>query len=88
MATPDLQSSNGAEHAADAPLSVDQRKQFLAAALRKKVEQGYEIESQTDTAAIVVTKGHRRWFGLAAGGTDTRQTLSIDDQGRTTTRRV
>ena len=87
MAAPNLLSSNGVERAADLPLSVDQRKQRLAATLEKKVEQGYQIESQTETAATVVTKGHRRrWFGMIAGGTDTRQTLSIDDQGRITTR--
>ena len=86
MAAPNLLSSNGAERAADLPLSVDQRKQLLAATLQKKVEQGYRIESQTDTTATVVTEGHRRWFGMIAGGAGTRQTLSIDDQGRTTTR--
>ncbi len=86
MAAPNLLSSNGVERAADLPLSVDQRKQLLTATLQKKVEQGYQIESQTDTAAIVVTKGHRRWFGMIAGGADARQTLSIDDQGRITTR--
>ena len=86
MAAPNLLSSNGALHAAKLPLSVDQRGQLLTSILEKKVEQGYVIESQTDTAATVVTKGHRRWFGLVAGGADTRQTLSIDDQGRTTTR--
>ena len=86
MAAPNLLSSNGVERAADLPLSVDQRKQLLAATLEKKVEQGYQIESQTETTATVLTKGHRRWFGMVAGGADTRQTLSIDDQGRITTR--
>ncbi len=86
MAAPILSSSNGVERAADLPLSVGQRKELLTSTLEKKVEQGYQIESQTDTAATVFTKGHRRWFGLIAGGADTRQTLSIDDEGRITTR--
>ena len=86
MAAPNLSSSNGVERAVDLPLTVDQRKQLLAATLEKKVEQGYQIESQTDTAATVITKGHRRWFGMSAGGAGSRQTVSIDDQGRTTTR--
>ena len=86
MAAADLQSSNDAERSADAPMSIDERKQLLTVALQKKVEQGYQIESQTDTAATVVTKGHRRWFGMVAGGSDTRQNLVIDDQGRITTR--
>jgi hypothetical protein len=86
MAAPNLVSSNGAERADDLPLSVDQRKHLLASTLEKKVEQGYQIESQTDTSATVLIKGHRRWFGMIAGGADTRQTLSIDDQGHITTR--
>jgi hypothetical protein len=86
MAAPNLLSSNGVGRATDLTLSGDQRKQRLGATLQKKVEQGYRIESQTDTAAIVVTKGHRRWFGLIAGGADARQSLSIDDHGRITTR--
>jgi hypothetical protein len=87
MAAPNLSSSNGVRSAVDSTLSLDQRKQQLSATLDKKVEQGYRIESQTDTAATLVTKGHRgRWFGMMAGSPETRQTISIDDQGRTTTR--
>lgn len=63
-------------------MSLEQRKQQLADALLKKVEQGYVVESQTDTEAILISKGRRgRWFGLAQGGSDTRQTISIDGQG-------
>ena len=32
-------------------------------------------------------KGHRRWFGMVGGNTETRQITSVDEQGRTRTRR-
>ena len=43
------------------------------------------IESQTDTEATLVMKGHRRWFGMVGGNTETRQITSVDEQGRTRT---
>jgi len=88
MAVPHLPNSNGASRVAESSLSLDQRKQRLAAKLRSKVEQGYEVESQTDTAATIVSKGRRHWFGLKAGdpSRDTRVIVSIDEQGDTTTR--
>ena len=83
---PRLPSPNGARPAPDSLVSLDQRKERLAQALDKKVEQGYQIESQTDTDAILVTRGRRRWFGILASDAGTRQSTSIDEQGRTTTR--
>lgn len=87
MAGPHLASPNGTATAAVAHVSLELRKQQLAETLRKKVEQGYVVESQTDTEAILLSKGRRgKWFGLAHGGHDTRQTISIDGQGRAITR--
>ncbi len=86
MAAPNLLNPTGTGRTADGPLSLEERKQRLSASLDKKVEQGYRIESQTETSAIVVTKGHRRWFGMVAGSADTRQTISMDELGRITTR--
>src|SRR5580765_8901606 len=70
------------------PLSTSERKQRLADALATKTEQGYRVESQTDTEAVLVMKSHRRWFGLVGGSSETRQITSIDEQGRTRTRRA
>ena len=83
---PQLPSPNGARPAPESLVSLDQRKERLAEALDKKVEQGYQIESQTDTAAVLVTRGRRRWFGILGSGAGTRQSTSIDEQGRATTR--
>jgi hypothetical protein len=86
MAETQLATQNGAIPATDAPLSLEERKERLAATLLAKLEQGFQVVSQTDTEAILVTKGRRRWFGIARSGADSRQTTSIDEQGRARTR--
>ena len=67
-------------------LSTADRKAKLAEVLVSKVGQGYEIESQTDTEAILVTKGRSRWFGMRGNSASARQITSIDEQGNTRTR--
>jgi hypothetical protein len=67
-------------------LSTDERKALLEAVLVSKIAQGYEIESQTDTEAVLVTKGRSRWFGMRGNSASTRQITSIDEQGNTRTR--
>jgi hypothetical protein len=67
-------------------LSITERKRRLAEILVTKTEQGYRIESQTDTDVTLMTKGRRRWFGMVGSNTETRQITSIDEQGRAHTR--
>jgi hypothetical protein len=67
-------------------LSTSDRKLRLAEVLVAKTEQGYRIESQTDTEATLTTKGHRRWLGMVGSNSETREITSIDEQGRTRTR--
>ena len=67
-------------------LSTAERKVRLAAVLVAKTEQGYEIESQTDTEAVLVTKGRKRCFGMGGNNSSTRQVTSIDEQGNARTR--
>jgi hypothetical protein len=82
MAEPLLSSSVSPASAAEPQLSLEQRKQQLVATLLKKIEQGYVVESQTETDAVLITKGRpKRWFGLVEGGPSTRQSISIDGQG-------
>ena len=83
---PLVPSPNGAKPAPGPLVSLAQRKDKLARILEKKVEQGYEIESQTETGAILVTKARRRWFGLFGTPAAERQSTSIDEYGRTKTR--
>jgi len=73
--------------AAKFPLSTSDRKLRLAGVLATKTEQGYRVESQTDTEAVLVMKSQRRWFGLVGGSRETRQITSVDEQGRTRTSR-
>ena len=71
------------------PAAVDMRKQNFAQLLGAKVEQGYKIESQGDTEAVLFTRGRRSWFGLFAGrGERVRQMISVDDKGAATTRKL
>jgi hypothetical protein len=85
---PQLPSPNGARPAPESLVTLDQRKELLNATLKQKVGQGYQIESQTDTDAVLMTKGRRRWFGIRGSAAHTRQSTSIDEQGRTKTRRL
>jgi hypothetical protein len=71
------------------PGAVDTRKQKFAQMLKAKVSQGYGIESQGDTEAVLFTRSRRRWFGLFAGhGAGARQRISIDDQSAAKTRKL
>jgi len=68
---------------------TDARKEKLAQMLEAKLGQGYQIESQRDTEAILFTRSRRRWFGLFAGhGDSPRLLISVDEQGRATTRKL
>ncbi len=70
------------------PKTVETRKQTLAEILSVKLEQGYQVESQRDTEAVLFTPGRRRWFGLFGGGVGGRLIISVDEQGTATTRKV
>jgi hypothetical protein len=64
------------------PTVTDRREKFTQL-LRAKVEQGYDVESQGDTEAVIVTRGRRRRFRSTEVGN--RQRIGIDEQGRVTT---
>ena len=75
--------------ASSIPGTVDTRKRTFAQLLEVKLDQGYEVESQGDTEAVLFTRGRRSWFGLFAGrGQGARQMISIDDQGLAKTRKL
>ena len=65
------------------------RRQKFAEMLETKLEQGYEIESQGETEAVLFTRGRRSWLGLFAGtGPSARQLISVDEQGAAKTRKL
>ena len=56
--------------------------------LEAKLEQGYQIESQSDTEAVLFTRGHRSWFGLFGSGEGARMMISVDEHGAAKTRKL
>ena len=64
------------------PTPTERRDQFTQL-LATKAEQGYDVESQGDTEAVIVTRGRRRRFRSETVGK--RQRIAIDKQGRVTT---
>jgi hypothetical protein len=65
---------------------TDAREATFALALVSKVEQGYHIESQGKTDAVIYTNGRRRWFGLVAGPEGRRRRVALEDDGSVSTR--
>jgi hypothetical protein len=63
------------------------RDQKLERTLNEKRAQGYQIESQNDTEAVLSMRGPRRFFNLFRGN-DVRYRLSFDEQGQASSRRI
>ena len=78
--------TNGA--ALGAAVSPEERKQRLSTFVAEKVEQGYVVESQTDTEAVLSTVGRTRWFGLRGRMPGSRRRITVDEQGRPSTRKL
>jgi hypothetical protein len=66
--------------------SIGQRKHELARTLEAKTAQGYRIESQSDTRAVLQMGNRRRWFGLVSGTTLTYD-IAVDELGHSSSRR-
>jgi hypothetical protein len=67
--------------------TADERTQELARTLYRKVAQGFEVESEDETSAVLVMKGRRKWLGLAHSPS-VRYQVSVDEGGRATSRRL
>jgi hypothetical protein len=65
---------------------TDAREAAFALALAAELEQGYHVESQGKTDAILFTKGRRRWFGLIAGPDGRRRRIALEADGSIRTR--
>jgi hypothetical protein len=70
-----------------APAAVDSRRDELTRTLEAKLAQGFEVESETDTKAVLVMKGRRRWFGLS-NSPSVRYEVTLGDDGRAKSRRL
>ena len=76
----------GSQNGTPAP-PPDARKEQLSRTLYQKLAQGFEIESESETKAVVVMKGRRRWFGLA-NAPSARHEVTVDEAGNATSRRL
>jgi hypothetical protein len=79
--------SNNGTPSASRPGASETRNQELARTLYRKLAQGFEIESESDTEAVLVMRGRRRWFGLA-NAPSARYQISVDEDGDATSRRL
>ncbi len=68
------------KHEEKTPAESELRKQKFARVIKARATLGYEIESQTETGAVLVTKGRKRMFGLR-GGEEQRIEVTLDDEG-------
>ncbi len=62
------------------PAESERRKQKLARLVTMRAKLGYDVESQTETTAVLVTKGRKRMFGLR-GGEEHRTEITLNDEG-------
>jgi hypothetical protein len=68
-----------------ASVGVQRRREKLGRLIAAKLEDGYWVEMQRDTDAVVVRLGRRRWFGRAGPRTEnTREAVSVDADGHAT----
>ncbi len=75
--------ANG-EKRPERPLSIAERTEKLELLIAKRLQQGYWVESQGDTEAVLVSLGPRRWFGrVGPHGESTREAVTVDEQGHT-----
>ena len=68
-------------------ITLEQRKQRLSELVAERVDQGYTIESQNDTEAVLAMQGRSRWFGLRGRAPSARLSISIDEHGRVSRRK-
>jgi hypothetical protein len=73
------------EKRSEPPLSTAERTEKLELLIAKRLQQGYWVESQADTEAVLVSLGPRRWFGRVGPHSEsTREAVTVDEQGNTT----
>ena len=69
------------------PAESELRKQKLARLVTMRAKLGYDVESQTETSAVLVTKGRKRMFGLR-GGEEQRTEITLNDEGTVVSSRL
>ena len=73
--------------AATDTVGLDERRDALAGLIATKLEQGYWVESQSDTEARLIARNRKRWF-VGARLPEKRELATVDEQGRTSIERL
>lgn len=68
-----------------AQATLHARTEELARTLKTKQAQGFTVESQTDTTAVIVIKGRKRRFRSSV---DSRQIVTVDELGNAKTQKI
>ena len=75
--------ANGAKSPQPA-VSTAERTAKLELLIAERLQQGYWVESQGDTEAVLVSLGPRRWCGrVGPRRENSRETVTLDEQGHT-----
>ena len=69
-------------------VGLGQRREALAELIASKEQQGYWVESQTDTEARLIARSRKSWFGVGARLPEKRELAKVDEQGRTSIERL
>ena len=59
----------------------------LARVIEARILYGYKVESLSETRAVLVVKGKKRYFGMRSGQ-DQRSEVTINEEGRAVTRNI
>jgi hypothetical protein len=59
----------------------------LARVIEARAVQGYKVEALSETRAVLVINGRKRFFGLRSG-VPQRSVVTINDEGRAVTRNL
>jgi hypothetical protein len=65
-------------------LSTAKRTEKLELVIAQRLQLGYWVESRSDTEAVLVSLGPRRWLGrVGPRRQNTREAVTVDEQGQT-----
>ena len=59
----------------------------LARVIEARIAYGYEVESLSETRAVLVVKGRKRFLGMRSGQ-DHKTEVTINDEGRAVSRNL
>jgi cold shock CspA family protein len=83
-----LQAIDVAPAGSDPAVGLEARRDLLAVLIASKQEQGYWVESQSDTEARLIARNRKRWLAVGARRPEKRELAKVDENGRTSIERL